>query len=73
MTKIERWNAAFAAMDDRARNELLMMAEAAAQFHPREQEKRLSLVPSDVGLVRRTNVLSHTEHVGPAPLIRAVK
>lgn len=72
MTKIERWNAAFAAMDDRARDELLLMAEAAARAHPRRNERRLALVVSNV-IAGPGQRFGKAEDVGAATLVGAVK
>lgn len=83
MTKIERWMAAFEAMDDRAQAEHLMMAEAAARAHPRRQDKRqekrqatesrLALVASNMIVIRPAQSLGKPEHVGSATIIGAVK
>lgn len=73
MTSIERWNAAFAAMDDRARNELLMMAETMAMAHPRRKTGRLSLVSPSVMAVRPAQHLGHPEHVFTPALVSSVK
>lgn len=73
MTNIDRWKAAFEAMDDRAQNELLLMAEAAARAHPRLQEKRLALVASNMIAIRSAQRLGQTEHIGTATLVGAAK
>lgn len=82
MTKIDRWMAAFEAMDDRARDELLRLAEVAALAHPRQsaarthtrqQEAQLSLVASNMIVVRPAQRLSQAEHVSAPTLVRAVK
>jgi hypothetical protein len=70
--KIERWNAAFASMDDRARAEALRIAEQLANDHPRKGETLLSLVASNL-LGRHTQGLGQPEHIGAPSLVGSVK
>jgi hypothetical protein len=75
--KTERWNAAFASMDDRAQDEALRMAEDLARAHPRKARARkqkllLTLVASNV-VVRSAQGLGQADQVGPPTLISSVK
>jgi|KBSMisStandDraft_5_1062788.scaffolds.fasta_scaffold271180_3 hypothetical protein len=74
--KIERWNAAFASMDDRAQDEALRMAEGLAQAHPKKararKSKRLVLVASNL-LVGPAQGLGQAQQVSPPTLVSSVK
>ena len=74
--KTERWNAAFASMDDRAQDEALRLAEELATAHPRKARARkselLALVASNL-VARPAQGLSQAEHVSPPTLISSVK
>lgn len=73
-SKIDRLKAAFAVMDERAGNELLLIAETLAQAHPRKMAGgHLSLVASSTLTSRPVQVLEKPEHVGSTAIISAVK
>lgn len=73
-SKSERLNAFFAVMDERAGNELLLIAETLAKAHPRKLAGgHLALVASNTLDSRLVNGLGETKHVSPAAIISALK
>jgi len=72
MKNIDRWNAAYTAMDDQCREDLLAFAEASACAHPSRKPSLLYLASSCGGLHPSLKPLSKAHDIPAPALVKGV-
>jgi hypothetical protein len=72
MKNLDRWMAAYVAMDDEARSDNLMFAESAALAHPAKAPLALSLVAGGGGATTGSNKLDVSQGIPSLTLVQRV-